>query len=162
MSDPETPEQPNSPDAGPSPAAKSESAAASSPAAKSNPAAASSSAAKPSSVAATPPAGSSPSPASAASGPDRLTQEDRSGFVSAFVTGVRPDGESGGRSSGRLLMIGTAVVVALGLTAVAVGAFGGDDTADKATPAGAAMSATPSPKAAGHTGATPAAAPRST
>ncbi|MEU2246866.1 hypothetical protein [Streptomyces sp. NPDC019224] len=63
--------------------------------------------------------------------PNRLTQEDRHGFISAFVSGVRPAGESG-RAGGRLLLVGISVVVALGLTAVVVGAFSGGGSDDKA------------------------------
>ncbi|MFE7115720.1 hypothetical protein ACFU99_09895 [Streptomyces sp. NPDC057654] len=83
-------------------------------------------------------------PAAGATG--RLAEEDRHGFVSAFVGGVRSDGDQG-RSGKRVVAVGIAVVAAVGLGAVAVGALtGGDDTkkkdvADKLSPAAAASQA---------------------
>ncbi|MEV0279357.1 hypothetical protein AB0I22_23625 [Streptomyces sp. NPDC050610] len=68
-------------------------------------------------------------PAAGATG--RLAEEDRHGFVSAFVGGVRSDGDQG-RSGKRVVAVGIAVVAAVGLGAVAVGALtGGDDTKKK-------------------------------
>ncbi|MFI7102507.1 hypothetical protein ACIBK8_24485 [Streptomyces sp. NPDC050161] len=80
----------------------------------------------------------------AAEAPGRLAEEDRHGFVSAFVGGVRPDGEQG-KPGKRLVAIGIAVVAALSLGALAIGALTskGDEKneAGKASPAGATASA---------------------
>ncbi|WP_405745976.1 hypothetical protein OG422_25380 [Streptomyces sp. NBC_01525] len=80
----------------------------------------------------------SPQPAAEASG--RLPEEDRHGFVSAFVGGVRADGEQG-RPGKRLVAIGIAVVAALSLGALAIGALSSPsdkkNQADKVAPAGA-------------------------
>ncbi|MEU3710935.1 hypothetical protein [Streptomyces catenulae] len=85
----------------------------------------------------------SPQSADAASG--RLPEEDRHGFVSAFVGGVRSGGEEG-RPGKRLMVIGIAVVAALGLGALAIGALTAPDdkkaqAADKVAPAGATAGA---------------------
>ncbi|GAA3183845.1 MULTISPECIES: hypothetical protein [Streptomyces] len=84
-------------------------------------------------------------PQPAAEAPGRLPEEDRHGFVSAFVGGVRPDGEQG-KPGKRLVAIGIAVVAALSLGALAIGALsGGSDEkknqADKTAPAGATAKA---------------------
>ncbi|MFF9478630.1 hypothetical protein [Streptomyces sp. NPDC014733] len=80
----------------------------------------------------------SPQPAAETSG--RLPEEDRHGFVSAFVGGVRSDGEQG-RPGKRLVAIGIAVVAALSLGALAIGALSSPgekkNQADKVAPAGA-------------------------
>ncbi|WP_399083907.1 hypothetical protein ACGH2B_03545 [Streptomyces sp. BBFR2] len=84
----------------------------------------------------------SPQPAAGASG--RLPEEDRHGFVSAFVGGVRPEGEQG-KPGKRLLAIGIAVVAALGLGALAIGALSSSGEkkaqAGKVAPAGATAKA---------------------
>ncbi|MGW1837515.1 hypothetical protein [Streptomyces sp. NPDC002067] len=84
----------------------------------------------------------SPQPAAGASG--RLPEEDRHGFVSAFVGGVRPEGEQG-KPGKRLLAIGIAVVAALGLGALAIGALNSPGEkkpqAGKVAPAGATTKA---------------------
>ncbi|MFG2226738.1 hypothetical protein [Streptomyces sp. NPDC048644] len=81
--------------------------------------------------------------------PGRLPEEDRHGFVSAFVGGVRPEGERG-KPGKRLVAIGIAVVVTLGLGALAVGALTSPDDkknqADKVSPAAATGKADPRPK----------------
>ncbi|TSB32510.1 hypothetical protein [Streptomyces benahoarensis] len=83
-------------------------------------------------------------PQPAAEAPGRLPEEDRHGFVSAFVGGVRPDGEQG-KPGKRLVAIGIAVVAALSLGALAIGALSspGDkkNQADKVAPAGATAKA---------------------
>ncbi|WP_399082463.1 hypothetical protein ACGH2B_00950 [Streptomyces sp. BBFR2] len=80
----------------------------------------------------------------AAEAPGRLPEEDRHGFVSAFVGGVRPEGEQG-KPGKRLVAIGIAVVAALSLGALAIGALSssGDkkNQADKVAPAGATAKA---------------------
>ncbi|MCB5908060.1 DUF1616 domain-containing protein [Streptomyces pinistramenti] len=81
--------------------------------------------------------------------PGRLPEEDRHGFVSAFVGGVRPEGEQG-KPGKRLVAIGIAVVVAIGVGALAVGALTSPDDkknqADKVSPAAATGKADPRPK----------------
>ncbi|MFF9479616.1 hypothetical protein [Streptomyces sp. NPDC014733] len=83
-------------------------------------------------------------PQPAAEAPGRLPEEDRHGFVSAFVGGVRPEGEQG-RPGKRLVAIGIAVVAALSLGALAIGVLSspGDkkNEADKVAPAGATAKA---------------------
>ncbi|GAA3189859.1 MULTISPECIES: hypothetical protein [Streptomyces] len=84
------------------------------------------------------------SPQSADGAPGRLPEEDRHGFVAAFVGGVRSDGEQG-RPGKRLVAIGVAVVAALGLGALAVGVLTSPDDkkneAGKVAPAGATAKA---------------------
>ncbi|MEU3708675.1 hypothetical protein [Streptomyces catenulae] len=80
----------------------------------------------------------------AAEAPGRLPEEDRHGFVSAFVGGVRSEGEQG-KPGKRLVAIGIAVVAALSLGALVIGALSSSDEkknqADKVSPAGATAKA---------------------
>ncbi|MDH6109454.1 hypothetical protein P3T36_000225 [Kitasatospora sp. MAP12-15] len=71
-----------------------------------------------------PTAAPAPAPAPAPGGP--MEEADRHGFISAFIGGVRPEGDQA-RSGKRLLAIGATVAVVAGLGALVVGALASGD-----------------------------------
>lgn len=83
-----------------------------------------------------------------------MEEVDRHGFVSAFIGGVRPEGEQG-RTGKRLLTIGAAVAVVAALGALAVGALGsagGSAANAEASPSAVAAAASLSPSPMGGQG----------
>lgn len=78
----------------------------------------------------------------------RMAEEDRHGFVAAFVNGVRPDAGRGGRPGRRTLLWGTAAAVAVAAGALAVGALApGRSGTSAAAAARPSRSPSPSPDA---------------
>jgi hypothetical protein len=85
-----------------------------------------------------------------------MEEVDRHGFVSAFIGGVRPEGDQG-RTGKRLVVIGVAVAAVAGLGALVIGAFGstsGTAATAKVSPSPIAAIASPSVHARGGKAAT--------